>query len=98
MPKAAAVLASIAPPVLRWLSNLSFTCLTLAIVLAWHAYSAARGRSAPLPEWQVQLEFAAAGVLFALFLIGVRERHRRLDRLRSGDRDEHRDPDRDPNG
>jgi hypothetical protein len=57
----------------RWLARLSFSFLILAAVLAWEGY-----KSSKVPDGTKTstLYFVAAAACFALFLTGVRERHR----------------------
>jgi hypothetical protein len=63
----------------RWLARLSFSFFIISAVLAWDAYTSVRGRGRALPEWRVKVQFAAAGVLAGLGLIGIRARHQMLE-------------------
>jgi hypothetical protein len=60
----------------HWLARLSFSFLILAGVCAWEAYQTNIGRRPGAPEWRAALLYAIAAVLFVMFLLGVRERHR----------------------
>ena len=60
----------------QWLARLSFSFIIIAAVLAWDAYRSARGHGPAKPAWRVKTQFAAAGMLVGLGLIGTRERHR----------------------
>ena len=57
----------------RWLSRLAFSFILLAVVLAWSGREAARRGESPTPR------YAAAALLAAAGIIGLRERHRRGD-------------------
>ena len=54
----------------RWLARLAFSFLILAAVLAWTGRQAARRGDSPT------LYYAAAAILGAAGIIGLRERHR----------------------
>ena len=57
----------------RWLARLAFSFLILAAVLAWSGrHAASRGKSATL-------RYAAAAVLGAAGVLGIRARHQRDD-------------------
>ena len=69
----------------QWLARLSFSFIIVAAVLAWDANRGARGHGPARPAWRVKVQFAAAGVLVGLGLIGTRERHRLLEERGRGE-------------
>ena len=54
----------------RWLARLAFSFLILAAVLAWSGRQAARRGESPT------YHYAAAALLAAAGIVGLRERHR----------------------
>jgi hypothetical protein len=54
----------------KWLARLAFSFIILAVVLAWSGRQAARRGDAPT------VYYAAAALLGAAGIIGLRERHR----------------------
>ncbi len=61
----------------RWLDRLSFSFLILAAVLIWSGYRALRAPAVQTPAWRITLYFLGAGACLALFIAGVKQRHRK---------------------
>lgn len=59
-----------------WLERLSFSFLIVALILFWTGYQALSGRHAEAAPWKITLCFIGAGACLALFIAGVRYRHR----------------------
>lgn len=60
----------------HWLDRLSFSFLIVAAVLVWMGYQALHTPGADVPAWKITLYFLGAGACAALFVAGVRQRHR----------------------
>lgn len=61
----------------RWLARLSMSFLIVAALLAYRGYRA--GQTHDLSPAQASICYIAAAMAFALFLMGVREKHRPMD-------------------
>jgi hypothetical protein len=60
----------------HWLDRLSFSFLIIGAVLVWSGYRALQAPAANVPAWQITLYFLGAGACAALFIAGVKQRHR----------------------
>lgn len=60
----------------HWLARLSFSFLIVAAVLLWTGYQALRSPAAGVPTWKITLYFLGGGACAALFVAGVKQRHR----------------------
>lgn len=62
-----------------WLARLPFTFLILGAWLGYEGYQTAQGRYGPVNPVRVGAYFLGAGVLIALGMVALRERHRPRD-------------------
>jgi hypothetical protein len=59
-----------------WLARLSFSFLIIAAVLVWTGYQGLNATGGQAAPWKITLCFVGAGACIALFIAGVRQRHR----------------------
>jgi hypothetical protein len=64
----------------RWLARFSFSFFIFAVVLAWEIYKSLIGERGPVPAWRIALYAVAVAVFMSLGAMGVRARHRSIDR------------------
>ena len=64
----------------RWLARFSFSFFILAMVLAWEIYKILQGQRGYVPVWRIALYSFATAVFIVAGVLGVRARHRDVDR------------------
>ena len=64
----------------RWLARFSFSFFILAFVLIWEIYKGLEGQLGYIPPWRYALYSVGTAILIVLGALGVRARHRMIDR------------------
>jgi hypothetical protein len=64
----------------RWLARFSFSFFIFAFVLIWELYKSLEGFRGYVPPWRIALYAFATAIFIVLGVLGVRARHKTLDR------------------
>ena len=64
----------------RFLARFSFSFFIFAFILIWQIYQWMEGRLGYVPPWRIALYSVATAIFIVLGALGVRARHRDLDR------------------
>jgi len=64
----------------RWLARFSFSFFIFALVLIWEIYKSLEGQRGYVAPWRIALYSFGTAVFLVLGTMGVRARHKTLDR------------------
>jgi len=64
----------------RWLARFSFSFFIFTMLLVWEIYKSLEGQRGYVAPWRLALYSIAAAIFIVLGSLGVRARHRNIDR------------------